>query len=141
VERLKARTRPVDVWYLDLKLLEEYYDGPHKYHHTAPVSLFYALREALAIIAEEGLENRYRRHRNSHVRLVEGLERMGLSMLVDDGNRLWNLNTPRVPDGLNDVSVRTHLMEKRSDGAARQRCRHGSLSRGIPGSSRTLITG
>ena len=112
VERLRARTRPAGVWYLDLKLLEDYYDGAHKYHHTAPVSLFYAMREALAIVQEEGLANRHARHRNAHLRLVKGLEQAGLSMLVRDGQRIWNLNTPIVQDGVSDGAVRTHLMEK-----------------------------
>lgn len=111
VERLRARRSPVEVWYLDLKLIEEYYDSPHKYHHTAPVSLFYALREALAILGEEGLENRHKRHRNAHLRLVSGLARMGLSMLVAEPDRIWNLNTPRIPEGVDDVAVRRFLME------------------------------
>ena len=112
VERLRARTRPVDVWYLDLKLLEEYYDGAHKYHHTAPISLFYALREGLAIIAEEGLENRWARHKAAHERLVSGLNDLGLTMLVDEPHRLWNLNTPRVTNGTSDVTVRKRLMDE-----------------------------
>lgn len=112
VERLRARTRPVDVWYLDLKLLEEYYDGAHKYHHTAPISLFYALREGLAIISEEGLENRWARHKAAHERLVSGLSDLGLTMLVDEPHRLWNLNTPRVTNGISDVAVRKHLMDE-----------------------------
>jgi alanine-glyoxylate transaminase / serine-glyoxylate transaminase / serine-pyruvate transaminase len=111
VERLRTRKHPVDVWYLDLKLIEEYYDGPHKYHHTAPVSLFYALREALAIIAEEGIENRWSRHHRAHKQLVSGLTGQGITMLVPEPQRLWNLNTPRVPDGVNDVAVRNHLMQ------------------------------
>lgn len=112
VEKLKARPRSNDVWYLDLRLLEEYYDGPHKYHHTAPVSLFYALREALAIVEEEGLAARHERHRKYHLELVRGLEAMGLSMLVREGQRIWNLNTPRVPEGADDVATRNRLMQK-----------------------------
>lgn len=110
-ERLKARKSAPDVWYLDLRLLEEYYDSPHKYHHTAPISLFYALREALAVIADEGLENRWARHRNAHERLVSALQVLGLGMHVPAGNRLWNLNTPRVPEGVDDAAVRKQLME------------------------------
>jgi alanine-glyoxylate transaminase/serine-glyoxylate transaminase/serine-pyruvate transaminase len=112
LDRLRARTRSVDTWYVDLSLLDEYFDGSHRYHHTAPISLFYALLEGLAIIEEEGVENRWERHRKAHLRLVQGLEAMGLSMLVPEPNRLWNLNTPRVPSGLNDSSVRTHLMDR-----------------------------
>jgi alanine-glyoxylate transaminase/serine-glyoxylate transaminase/serine-pyruvate transaminase len=112
LERLRARTSPVDVWYLDLRLIEEYYDGPHKYHHTAPVSLFYALREALAIVAEEGLEARHQRHHKAHLDLLAGFGKLGLEMHVAEGHRLWNLNTPRVPQGVSDVEVRKHLMER-----------------------------
>jgi alanine-glyoxylate transaminase/serine-glyoxylate transaminase/serine-pyruvate transaminase len=111
VERLRARKTPVSSWYLDLRLLEEYYDGPHKYHHTAPVSLFYGLREGLAAIAEEGLEDRWERHRRNHLALVEGFAAMGLEMLVGEPNRIWNLNTPLVPKGVDDVAVRKRLME------------------------------
>jgi alanine-glyoxylate transaminase / serine-glyoxylate transaminase / serine-pyruvate transaminase len=110
MERLKARKRLADTWYLDLKLLEEYYDG-RKYHHTAPVSLFYALREGLALISEEGLEKRWERHRRNHLALVAGFEAMGMKMLVQDGHRLWNLNTPQVPAGVDDAAVRKRLME------------------------------
>lgn len=112
LEKLKARSRGNDVWYLDLRLLEEYYDRPHKYHHTAPISLFYALREALAIVNEEGLAARHERHRTYHLELVKGLEGMGLSMLAPEGSRIWNLNTPLVPEGVDDVAVRKQLMEK-----------------------------
>jgi alanine-glyoxylate transaminase/serine-glyoxylate transaminase/serine-pyruvate transaminase len=111
MERLRRRSTPPRSWYLDLKLLDDYYDGAHRYHHTAPISMFYALREALAVIAEEGLENRWERHRRNHLALVAGLEAMGLTMHVAEPHRLWVLNTPRVPDGLDDVRVRRRLLE------------------------------
>jgi alanine-glyoxylate transaminase / serine-glyoxylate transaminase / serine-pyruvate transaminase len=112
LEMLRARKSGNDVWYLDLRLLEEYYDGPHKYHHTAPITLFYALREALAIVGEEGLAARQERHRRYHLDLVRGLESMGLTMLAPERNRIWNLNTPRVPEGVDDLAIRKHLMER-----------------------------
>ncbi|MCS6953414.1 MAG: alanine--glyoxylate aminotransferase family protein [Bryobacterales bacterium] len=112
MERLRARRTPPRSWYLDLKLLDDYYDGAHRYHHTAPISMFYALREALAIIAEEGLENRWERHRRNHLALVAGLEAMGLKMHVAPPHRLWVLNTPRVPDGIDDAGVRRRLLEQ-----------------------------
>jgi alanine-glyoxylate transaminase/serine-glyoxylate transaminase/serine-pyruvate transaminase len=111
LERLRARTRTIDTWYLDLKLLDEYYDGSHRYHHTAPISLFYALEEGLNVIREEGLERRQERHRKAHLRLVDGLQRLGLEMHVAEPHRLWNLNTPRVPAGVDDVAVRKYLMD------------------------------
>lgn len=111
LERLRARKHPIDTWYLDLKLLDDYYDGAHRYHHTAPISLFYALHEGLRIIEEEGIERRQARHRAAHLRLVKGLESLGLQMHVAEPHRLWNLNTPRVPAGVDDAAVRKHLME------------------------------
>src|SRR5580658_7645053 len=81
LERLKARTAPMQSWYLDLQLLDTFYTG-HKYHHTASATLFYALREGLAMVAEEGRENRWARHRRNHEAFVAGLEAMGLEMHV-----------------------------------------------------------
>lgn len=110
MERLKLRKTPNPVWYLDLNLLLDYYGAAHKYHHTAPIANFYALSEGLALIAEEGLEARCQRHLEAHERLVAGLEALGLSMLVAPGHRIPHLNTPRVPEGVDDLAVRKHLM-------------------------------
>jgi alanine-glyoxylate transaminase/serine-glyoxylate transaminase/serine-pyruvate transaminase len=113
LERLKARTSPVQSWYLDLLLLDAYYSG-HKYHHTASATLFYALREGLAMVAEEGLENRWERHRRNHQAFVAGIEAMGLEMHVRNAaDRLWTLNTPKVPEGVDDAKVRKFLLEER----------------------------
>jgi alanine-glyoxylate transaminase/serine-glyoxylate transaminase/serine-pyruvate transaminase len=113
LERLKARTAPVQSWYLDLQLLDSFYSGK-KYHHTASATLFYALREGLAIIAEDGLESRFERHRRNHQAFVAGIEAMGLKMHVaNPADRLWTLNTPRVPEGVDDAKIRQHLLEKR----------------------------
>jgi aspartate aminotransferase-like enzyme len=71
------RATPVQSWYLDLKLLDGYYRG-HKYHHTVPISMLYALHEGLALVEEEGLEKRWERHRRNHLALVSALEKMGL---------------------------------------------------------------
>jgi alanine-glyoxylate transaminase/serine-glyoxylate transaminase/serine-pyruvate transaminase len=114
LDRLKARTSPVPSWYLDLLLLDTFYTG-HKYHHTASATLFYALREGLALVAEEGLENRWERHRRNHRAFVAGIEAMGLTMQVaDPANRLWTLNTPRVPQGVDDGKVRQYLLDQRN---------------------------
>src|ERR1051326_8835384 len=113
-ERRKSRKSPVQSWYLDLDLLESYYWG-HKYHHTASATMFYALREGLAIVADEGRENRWDRHRRNHLAFVAGIEAMGLEMHVAKPlDRLWTLNTPRVPKGVDDTKVRQYLLEKRS---------------------------
>ena len=113
LERLKARTVTVPSFYLDLRLLDSFYTG-HKYHHTASATLFYALREGLAMVAEEGLENRCERHRRNHLAFVAGIEAMGMAMQVAEGHRLWTLNTPRVPDGVDDAKVRQYLLERRN---------------------------
>jgi alanine-glyoxylate transaminase/serine-glyoxylate transaminase/serine-pyruvate transaminase len=114
LERLKKRTTPVQSWYLDLQLLDAYYSG-HKYHHTASATLFYALREGLVMVAEEGRENRWARHLRNHTAFVAGIEAMGLRMLVEHaGHRLWTLNTVSVPDGVNEAAVRQYLLEKHS---------------------------
>lgn len=109
LERLRARKNPPHSFYLDLLLLEGYYRG-RKYHHTASASMLYAIREGLAIVAEEGLEARWERHRRNHLAFVAGIEAMGLAMHVAAGSRLWTLNTPRVPDGIDDAKIRARLL-------------------------------
>jgi alanine-glyoxylate transaminase/serine-glyoxylate transaminase/serine-pyruvate transaminase len=111
-ERLRQRKQPNRSWYFDLTLIQDYLTVSHRYHHTASATLFYALHEALAIIEEEGLAQRQQRHRNAHERFVEGVERLGLTMHVAEGQRIWNLNTPRVPEGVNEAKVRAYLLEK-----------------------------
>ncbi len=99
-------------WYFDLSLLAEYFDGARRYHHTAPITMFYALHESLRQIADEGLEARFERHRRNHLAFVAAVEAMGLEMHVGEGHRLWTLNTPRVPDGVSDAKIRERLMSK-----------------------------
>jgi len=111
MERLKARKTPLTAWYLDLRLMLDYFDG-RKYHHTCSASLYYALHEGLRLIAVEGLENRWERHRSNHLSLVAGLEKLGLQMHVAAGHRIPNVNTPRVPAGMDDLKVRKYLVEK-----------------------------
>jgi alanine-glyoxylate transaminase/serine-glyoxylate transaminase/serine-pyruvate transaminase len=83
----------------------------HRYHHTAPISMFYALREALLVIAQEGIENRWERHRRCHQSFVKGIEAMGLRMHVPEGFRIPTLNTVRVPEGIDEAKVRKRLIE------------------------------
>jgi alanine-glyoxylate transaminase / serine-glyoxylate transaminase / serine-pyruvate transaminase len=111
MEALRARTTPVRSWYLDLKLIHDYSTVSHRYHHTAPISMFYALREALLVVADEGIENRWERHRRCHRLFVKGIEAMGLSMHVPDGNRIPTLNTVRVPSGVDEAKVRKQLLD------------------------------
>ncbi len=109
VERLDARKTPCVVWYLDLKLLRDYYDGK-KYHHTASATLLYALREALRLVDVEGAKIRWYRHRESHEYFVRKIEAMGLGMHVAPGHRIPNLNTVRTPEGVDDAKVRSRLL-------------------------------
>jgi alanine-glyoxylate transaminase/serine-glyoxylate transaminase/serine-pyruvate transaminase len=74
--------------------------------------MFYALREGLAMVAEEGRENRWERHRRNHLAFVAGIQAMGLAMHVPEGHRLWTLITPRVPEGVDDAKVRQYLLER-----------------------------
>jgi len=110
-KRLDGRATPLQSWYLDLKLLDGYYKG-HKYHHTVPISMLYALHEGLALVEEEGLEKRWERHWRNHLALVVAVEKIGLSMHVAAGQRLWTLNTVRVPAGVDDVKVRQRLLNE-----------------------------
>lgn len=99
-------------WYFDLALIADYFEGARRYHHTAPITSFFALYEGLKAIDEEGLENRFERHRQNHLAFVAGSEAMGLNMQVAEGHRLPTLNTPQVPEGINDAKVRAYLVEK-----------------------------
>jgi alanine-glyoxylate transaminase / serine-glyoxylate transaminase / serine-pyruvate transaminase len=113
LERLRARKTQVHTWYLDLLLMMDSYYTGRRYHHTASATMFYALREGLALVAEEGLEARWERHRRNHLAFVAGVEAMGLTMHVAEGHRLWTLNTPRVPEGVDDAKVRGWLLAER----------------------------
>jgi alanine-glyoxylate transaminase/serine-glyoxylate transaminase/serine-pyruvate transaminase len=110
MEFLRARTTPSRSWYLDLKLIHDYSTVSHRYHHTAPISMFYALREALLVIAEEGIENRWERHGLCHRAFVKGVEAMGLRMHVPEAHRIATLNTVCVPEGVDEAKVRKHLL-------------------------------
>jgi len=109
---LRARTSPARSWYLDLKLIHDYSTVSHRYHHTAPISMFYALREALLVIAQEGIENRWERHRRCHKSFVQGIEAMGLRMHVPEGHRIATLNTVCVPKGVDEAKVRRRLLNE-----------------------------
>lgn len=108
---LRARTAPSRSWYLDVKLIHDYSTVSHRYHHTAPISMFYALREALLVIADEGIENRWERHRCCHQLFVREVEHMGLTMHVPAALRIPTLNTVVVPKGVDDAKVRKRLLE------------------------------
>jgi alanine-glyoxylate transaminase/serine-glyoxylate transaminase/serine-pyruvate transaminase len=98
-------------FYLDLALLEDYWVR-RKYHHTISAPLVYSLREALAAVEEEGLDARWARHRSIHLAFVAGVEALGLSLLPPADERLWTLNTVRVPAGVDEAAIRRRLLEQ-----------------------------
>ena len=111
MEFLRNRTTSPRSWYLDLKLIHDYSTVSHRYHHTAPISMFYALREALMVIAEEGVENRWERHRKCSKLFVNGVEALGLKMHVPEQHRIPTLNTVCVPAGIEEGKVRKRLLD------------------------------
>ncbi|RLB26333.1 MAG: alanine--glyoxylate aminotransferase [Deltaproteobacteria bacterium] len=108
---LENRKSPVVSWYLDMSMVKSYWGTERKYHHTAPINMIYAFREALRIIAEEGLEARFARHKLNHKAFVAGIEAMGLTILVPQSERLPMLNTIRIPEGADDTKVRRALLK------------------------------
>ncbi|WP_418279892.1 pyridoxal-phosphate-dependent aminotransferase family protein [Halorubrum sp. DTA98] len=99
-------------WYLDLSLLEGYWGDERAYHHTAPITNVYAIREALRLVAEEGIEDRWDRHRSVAGDLKAGLQEMGLEMNAPDDYWLPSLNAVRVPDGVDDAAAIDYLLEE-----------------------------
>jgi alanine-glyoxylate transaminase/serine-glyoxylate transaminase/serine-pyruvate transaminase len=112
VEKIRARRTKVSSWYLDVGLIISYWGGERTYHHTAPITMNYALREALRLVAEEGLEARWQRHELNHRALVAGIEAMGLRMQVAPEHRLWTLNAVSVPEGVDEARVRRRLLDE-----------------------------
>jgi alanine-glyoxylate transaminase/serine-glyoxylate transaminase/serine-pyruvate transaminase len=110
LEAARNRKHPIRSWYLDLTLLDKYWGSERVYHHTSSSTLNYGLLEALQLIDEEGLQNRFARHFKNHTALVAGVEAMGLEMLVEPKYRLPTLNTVRIPDGVEDMKVRSYLL-------------------------------
>ena len=112
VDKLKSRQTKVVSWYLDLSMIEKYWtDGERAYHHTAPISMNYALHEALCLVHEEGLEARWERHRHNSAALVAGLEALGFSLFAQQGHRLPMLNAVWIPEGVDDAAFRKALLE------------------------------
>jgi alanine-glyoxylate transaminase/serine-glyoxylate transaminase/serine-pyruvate transaminase len=112
IEKLNNRKTKVANWYLDLSLLEKYWGSERAYHHTTPISMNYALHEALRIILEEGLETRFARHRENAQMLWGGLKDLGMELHVEESYRLPTLTTALVAEGVNEAKVRARLMEE-----------------------------
>jgi len=110
--KVRDRDTPVRSWYLDLSELEDYWGDERAYHHTAPISNVYALREALGLVAEEGIEDRWARHRRVAGAIKAGVEAMGLSLNPEDDWWLPSLNAVRLPDGVDDGAVISRLLDE-----------------------------
>ena len=110
VEALRGRRSKVQSWYLDLSMIERYWGEERVYHHTAPITMNYALREALRLVVEEGLPARFARHRRNAEALAAGLAPLGLSLVAQEGHRLPMLNAVGVPDGIDEARVRGRLL-------------------------------
>ncbi|WP_428775083.1 pyridoxal-phosphate-dependent aminotransferase family protein [Vibrio sp.] len=112
IDKIQARTTPIQSWFLDQSLVLGYWSGEGKrsYHHTAPVNSLYALHEALLILKNEGLEHAWQRHQDMHQLLKNGLEKLGFTFVVEQPYRLPQLNAIYVPDGVDEAAVRSHLL-------------------------------
>ena len=112
VDAVKARKSKVQSWYLDVPSIMSYWGGDRAYHHTAPITMVYALREGLRLVLEEGLEVRFARHIRNHRALKAGLEALGLKYTAGAHCQLPQLNAVRIPDGLDDGACRKRLLNE-----------------------------
>lgn len=104
------RKTKVQSWYLDVNLLAGYWGQERVYHHTAPITMNYALHEALRLVLEEGLDARFARHRENHEALKRALDVLGLKIISQAGHQLWQLNAVEVPAGVDEATVRKRLL-------------------------------
>jgi alanine-glyoxylate transaminase/serine-glyoxylate transaminase/serine-pyruvate transaminase len=111
-ERIRRRGSRVQSWYLDLTLVMKYWGAERVYHHTAPINMLYALHEACRLVLAEGVDARTARHMNNGRALVAGLEALGLAPRVPTDERLPQLTTVAIPDGVADVETRRALLER-----------------------------
>jgi alanine-glyoxylate transaminase/serine-glyoxylate transaminase/serine-pyruvate transaminase len=113
VKKLRGRQSKVPNWYLDLTMIINYWEGAKRvYHHTAPINMLYGLYQALSCIVDEGLDDVFERHRQTHDRLVAGLAELGLDMLVEPDYRLPMLNAVRIAEGIDEAAVRSALLKE-----------------------------
>lgn len=107
-----ARRSPIQSWYLDLSLITRYWGSDRVYHHTAPITMLYALREALCLVHEEGLDARWDRHQKLSKALIAGLNALGLPILAPESHRAPTLTVARIPEGIKDIEVRKALLSE-----------------------------
>jgi len=112
-EVFRTRKTKVQSWYFDLSTAMNFWGKDRLYHHTPPISLIYALREAMRIVLEDGLEARWERHRQNQLALIAGVEAMGLKLLVEKpGDRLPTVTAVMIPAGIDDLKVRDQLLDE-----------------------------
>ena len=112
LEAITKRKTPVQSWYFDISIVQKYWSQDRFYHHTAPITMIYAIREGLRILHEEGLQARWARHQKNHVAVKAGLQALGLQYVAGEGNRLPQLNAVRIPAGVDDMAVRKRMLEE-----------------------------
>lgn len=112
MSKIQQRRTKVANWYLDATLLQKYWGQERTYHHTAPINLYYALRESLRLMAEEGLENCWKRHQVNAEYLWNELEGLGLSLHVEKDFRLPTLTTVRIPQGVDGKAISQKLLNE-----------------------------
>jgi alanine-glyoxylate transaminase / serine-glyoxylate transaminase / serine-pyruvate transaminase len=112
-EVFRNRKSKVQSWYFDLSTAMNYWGKDRLYHHTPPISLIYALREAMRIVMEEGLETRWERHKLNQLALIAGVEAMGLKLLVEKPeDRLVTVTAVMIPAGIDDAKLRGQLLDE-----------------------------
>jgi len=109
LRKFRNRKSKVQSWYLDLSFLTRYWGEERFYHHTAPINMIYALFEALSLIKEEGLDDRFARHKKNSRALISGLEALGIKPVVAEEHRLASLNAVRIPENVDDQQIRSRL--------------------------------
>lgn len=112
VQVFSKRKTKVQSWYLDVNLVEHYWDSDRFYHHTGPITMIYALYEGLRLMLEEGMEARWARHRRNHEALKAGLQALGLPYTANATHQLPQLNVVRIPSGVDDLAVRKRLLSE-----------------------------
>lgn len=112
IEKILKRREKVRSWYLDVSLIANYWGSDRVYHHTAPINMTYALHEALRLVLEEGLEACFARHRCNHLALKAGFAAIGMEYATQAGRELPQLNAVRIPNGIEDATIRKALLER-----------------------------
>jgi alanine-glyoxylate transaminase/serine-glyoxylate transaminase/serine-pyruvate transaminase len=112
VEIVHRRKTEVQSWYLDIRMISEYWGENRLYHHTAPISMMYAINEALKLVHEEGLSQRYHRHKLHSQALAVGLESIGVKQIAQEGCRAPMLTSVSIPGGVDDTTIRRRLLKE-----------------------------